>query len=224
MVGGLVSPPPRYLSFSRVRDFCLDPTCSRIVSRGRLWLGRAAWVAAQVRAHSVRQPGPDVGRNDRLTWMWIGGSQMIAGEVSVAAFTAFGIASQAILVCFFAAQRWSPQLAPRYGRLAYAFAGLGLPLGAWLFLDGQSWRLYLGPLLMAAWALFGAVVDLWRPRQGVGPSYGASLRPTWRSTSGLRCAFGGPLGYQPGGLGGLPRAVCGEHRVEPARALRRWVA
>jgi hypothetical protein len=23
----------------------------------------------------------------------------------------------------------------------------------------------VGPLLMAAWALFGAVVDLWRPRQ-----------------------------------------------------------
>ena len=90
---------------------------------------------------------------------------MTAGGVSVAAFTAFGIASQAILVCFFAARRWSPQLAQRYGWLAYAFAGLGLPLGAWLFLDGQSWRLYVGPLLMAAWALFGAVVDLWRPRQ-----------------------------------------------------------
>ena len=45
----------------------------------------------------------------------------------------------------------------------YAFAGLGLPLGAWLLLDGQSWRLFVGPLLTAAWAAFGASVDLWRP-------------------------------------------------------------
>jgi len=93
--------------------------------------------------------------------MGIGGSHMSA----VAVFTAFGIASQAILICFFAARRWSPQLAQRFGWFAYAFAGLGLPVGAWLFLGGQSWRLYVGPLLMAAWALFGAGVDLWRPRQ-----------------------------------------------------------
>jgi len=84
---------------------------------------------------------------------------------AVAVFTAFGIASQAILVCFFAGRRWSPQLAQRFGWFAYAFAGLGLPVGAWLFLGGQSWRLYVGPLLMAAWALFGVGVDLGRPRQ-----------------------------------------------------------
>jgi len=32
------------------------------------------------------------------------------------------------------------------------------------------------------------------------------------------------LGYQPRGLGGLPRVVRREHRVEPARARRQWVA
>jgi hypothetical protein len=46
--------------------------------------------------------------------------------------------------------------------MAYAFAGLGLPLGAWLILGGQSWRLYAGPLLLALWAALGAAVDLWR--------------------------------------------------------------
>ena len=90
---------------------------------------------------------------------------MNASGTPVVAFAAFGLASQAVLVCFFAARRWSPTLAQRFGWLAYAFAGLGLPLGVWLLLDGQSWRLYAGPLLMAAWALFGAVVDLARPRQ-----------------------------------------------------------
>lgn len=81
------------------------------------------------------------------------------------AFAAFGLATQALLLVFFAARRWSPHLVARHGWVVYAFAGLGLPLGVWLFLDGQSWRLFVGPLLMAAWALFGAIVDLWRPRQ-----------------------------------------------------------
>lgn len=80
-------------------------------------------------------------------------------------FTAFGIATQVILVCFFAARRWALPLALRYGWAAYAFAGLGLPVGVWLILDGQSWRLFTGPLLIAAWALFGASVDLWWPRE-----------------------------------------------------------
>ena len=71
----------------------------------------------------------------------------------------------AILVCFFAARRWSPLLAQRSVGLPMPLRGLGLPAGAWLLLGGQSWRLYMGPLLMAAWALFGAVVDLWRPRE-----------------------------------------------------------
>jgi len=87
------------------------------------------------------------------------------GGIAVAAFAAFGLASQALLVCYFAARRWSPRIAERFGWLAYAFAGLGLPLGVWLFVGGQSWRLYLGPILMASWALFGAVVDLWHPRK-----------------------------------------------------------
>jgi hypothetical protein len=85
------------------------------------------------------------------------------------AFAAFGLASQVLLVSFFAARRWWPQYAARLGGAAYAFAGLGLPLGAWLLFDGQSGRLFVGPLLMALWALFGTVVDLWHPRQ-------------WRST------------------------------------------
>ncbi|MCX6373541.1 MAG: hypothetical protein NTX16_10785 [Actinobacteria bacterium] len=32
----------------------------------------------------------------------------------------------------------------------------------WLILGGQSWRLYVGPLLFALWAVLGAAVDLWR--------------------------------------------------------------
>lgn len=78
-------------------------------------------------------------------------------------FAAFGLATQALLLAFFAARRWSRPAADRFGWVVYAFAGLGLPLGAWLLLDGQSPRLFVGPLLTAAWAAFGAIVDLWRP-------------------------------------------------------------
>jgi hypothetical protein len=86
---------------------------------------------------------------------------MINDESVVVAFAAFGIASQALLLGFFAARRWRPRAAQRFGWLAYAFAALGLPLSGWLFLGGQSWRLYTGPLLLALWAALGASVDLW---------------------------------------------------------------
>jgi hypothetical protein len=84
-------------------------------------------------------------------------------------FAAFGLVSQALLVGFFAARRWRPGLAVRLGPMAYAFALLGLPLGAWLLVDGQSWKLFVGPQLMAAWAMLGVIVDLWRPREWRGP-------------------------------------------------------
>jgi hypothetical protein len=87
----------------------------------------------------------------------------MAGQDTVTvAFAAFGLVSQAVLVMFFAARRWRPRMAERHGWIAYAFAGLGFPLGAWLILGGQSWTLCAGPLLLALWAVLGAVVDLWR--------------------------------------------------------------
>lgn len=81
------------------------------------------------------------------------------------AFTVFGIATQALLLGFFAARRWSPRLADRFGWIVYAASALGLPLGAWLVIDGQSRRLFAGPLLLGLWALLGAFVDLLRPRE-----------------------------------------------------------
>lgn len=81
---------------------------------------------------------------------------------AASAFTLFGIATQLLLVAFFAARRWAPRLASQLGCLAYSVAGLGLPLGVWLAIDGQTWRLWVGPLILAAWAAFGTTLDLWR--------------------------------------------------------------
>jgi len=97
--------------------------------------------------------------------MTVEGWHVNGSGAAIVVFAAFGVASQAVLACFFAARRWWLRAAERFGWVAYAFAGLGLPLGVWLLLGGESWRLYVGPLLMAAWALFGAVVDLVQPRQ-----------------------------------------------------------
>lgn len=91
-------------------------------------------------------------------------------EPGVIAFATFGLASQALLVAFFAARRWALGSADVLGRLAYGFAGLGLPIGLWLAVGGQSYRLFVGPLLLAVWAIFGVAVDLWRPRPWRGPA------------------------------------------------------
>lgn len=90
---------------------------------------------------------------------------MTVSGPAVAAFAVFGIATQALLLAFFAARTWAPQAAARLGWVVYACAGLGLPLAVWLLVDGQSWELVVGPVLTAVWALLGATVDLWRPRQ-----------------------------------------------------------
>jgi hypothetical protein len=92
-----------------------------------------------------------------------------AVDPDVVVFAVFGLASQALLAAFFAARRWRPGLADRLGRWAYGFGALGLPVGVWLLGSGASYRLFIGPLLLAAWAALGATVDLWRPRPWRGP-------------------------------------------------------
>jgi hypothetical protein len=94
---------------------------------------------------------------------------MTLDHQSVVAFAAFGVAMQAALLAFFASRRWWPGLAVGLGVVVYGFGGLGLPLGAWLLLDSQPWRLVAGPILTAGWALYGADIDLWRPRPWRGP-------------------------------------------------------
>ena len=92
---------------------------------------------------------------------------------SVAVFAAFGLVSQLVLVGFFSARRWLPRLARPLGYAAYGFGSLGLFVGGWLIAVGASWRLFVGPLLMFAWAVFGAWIDVVRPiewRRPIRPS------------------------------------------------------
>jgi len=81
---------------------------------------------------------------------------------ALALFIIFGVSSQVALVAFFASRRWFKPASARLGMIAYGFASLGSVLGVTLLLGGQSWRLYTGPLLLAAWAAFGLYLDVWR--------------------------------------------------------------
>lgn len=92
-------------------------------------------------------------------------------DLELTTFVAFAISSQLILLAFFAARRWQPQLAERYGWVAYGFGLLGLAIGIGLAAVGAPWQLFVGPILFAVWAAYGAWVDLfrrieWRPMAG----------------------------------------------------------
>ena len=80
-------------------------------------------------------------------------------DLNITVFAVFAIASQVALLAYFATRRLSVTVADRYGWLAYAFAGLGLPVGLWLFAAGAPWQLFTGPILLAVWAAFGAWAD-----------------------------------------------------------------
>ena len=89
-------------------------------------------------------------------------------DSQLAVFAVFAITSQAILLSFFMCRRWRRDLADRYGWIAYAFGVLGLAVGIWLFIVGAPWQLFVGPILYAIWAAYGAWADLfrrieWRP-------------------------------------------------------------
>ena len=138
---------------------------------------------------------------------------------SEVAFIAFGLGSQAILAAFFAARRWRPRSADRYGRLAYAVAGLGLPLGIWFLAGGNSWRLYAGPMMLGCWAVFGSYLDLWRKVEWRSPPRPGLLVPYvalyfWGADVSVVAALG-PAARR---VGSIPGPVCCQHRPEPHRA------
>ncbi len=87
----------------------------------------------------------------------------------VLVFAGFGLVMQAALIVFFAVHRWLPHRAGPVGVAVYTLGTLGVVVGVWLATSGADWRLAIGPLLTAAWAIFGAAVDLWRPRPWRGP-------------------------------------------------------
>jgi hypothetical protein len=98
-------------------------------------------------------------------------------DLELTVFSTFAIASQTILLAYFACRRWLMPVAERFGWVAYAFGALGVPVGLWLIANGASWRLFAGPLLFAAWAAFGAWADLVRRVEWRQPILSSVLGP-----------------------------------------------
>lgn len=77
----------------------------------------------------------------------------------VALYTGFALVAQCLLVVYFLGRLRRPSAAARYGWIVYAYGLAGAGLGLLLFEAGLARRWWLGPLLYAAWAAYGFVVD-----------------------------------------------------------------
>lgn len=80
-------------------------------------------------------------------------------DLNLVVFGTFAIASQVVLLVYFAARRVRTTVAERYGWIAYVFGLVGLPVGLWLYANHGPWQLYAGPVLFTVWAVFGGWAD-----------------------------------------------------------------
>ena len=99
------------------------------------------------------------------------------GDSSQVIFATYALASQAVLLAYFASRRWALPVAERYGWLAYAFGLLGIPVGVALIANGATPQLVGGPFLFAAWAAFGLWVDILRAIEWRNPIRWSVLAP-----------------------------------------------
>jgi hypothetical protein len=84
-------------------------------------------------------------------------------------FIAASLGIQAALVIFFALRRWQFAVAMRWGWIVYALAVPAAALSVALVRATRPWYLWMAGFLFAAWAVFGAVVDLVRPVEWRSP-------------------------------------------------------
>jgi hypothetical protein len=88
---------------------------------------------------------------------------MNTSELLLALYLGFAFLVQALLIINFAARNWKPELERIYGWIIYALGAPSVVLGALMFVDDQPWFFVVPPFLFFIWAMFGYIVDLWRP-------------------------------------------------------------
>lgn len=92
-------------------------------------------------------------------------------------FVVFALATQMLLVAFFAAHLWRPTLEMGLGRFVYATGIVALLLALGMALDGRAWYLVFASVLYAVWTAFGAMVDAVRPISWRRPARWSILVP-----------------------------------------------
>lgn len=85
---------------------------------------------------------------------------MIASAASRNFFVAFAFVFQLALVLDFAARHWRPDLERRYGWIVYALGIPGLILAGLCIVTRETWNIWAAPVVFAAWAGFGYMVDV----------------------------------------------------------------
>lgn len=97
-------------------------------------------------------------------------------------FVLFALTSQVLMVGFFAARRWRPELADLLGKAVYGLGVVAAVLAVALWVTGEPGHLVLALIVYAAWSVLGAWVDVvhpiaWRqpPRWSVLVPYAALL-------------------------------------------------
>ncbi len=90
-------------------------------------------------------------------------------------YMAFGL--QVVLIAYFALRMWSFESAMKVGWIVYGLAIPALIVSFILWRNGKPWSLWMGGLLLTAWAIFGYFVDIARPISWRSPVYLPVLIP-----------------------------------------------
>lgn len=88
---------------------------------------------------------------------------MDTSDLLLALYVSFAFLVQALLIINFAARNWRPAIEQTYGWIIYGLGAPSVVLGAFMLVEDQPWFFVLPPFLYFVWAIFGYVVDLWRP-------------------------------------------------------------
>ncbi len=110
-------------------------------------------------------------------------------------FAVFAIGSQLVLVAFFAARRWRPELADRWGWIAYVLGIPALGLGVASAIADQPLIYVAAGVLFAAWAAYGATLDLGLHTEWRSPVKLSFLVPFVLLYTAAQIAFWIPLWY-----------------------------
>ncbi len=84
-------------------------------------------------------------------------------DLPLVLYVSFAFLIQVLLILNFAARNWKPEIERTYGWIIYALGAPSVVLAALMLVEERPWYFVLPPFLYFIWAIFGYVVDLWRP-------------------------------------------------------------
>lgn len=87
------------------------------------------------------------------------------------AFAIFSITSLILLIVLFISRVKKPVIEKRFGWIIYAVGIPAFIMAVMFIINGEVWYFILPLLIYCCWALFAAIVDIWKPVQWREPKY-----------------------------------------------------